>query len=504
MRVTVALQMQNTQALQSLVQSQATPGSSNFNKYLTPAQFDASYAPSDASVQAVSSYLAGAGLGSISVAPNKLFVTATGTAAQVEAAFNTSLSRFKQKGKTVFVNITPAQVPQALNGIVLSVLGLNNVPATTPITQCDVSIKGCLRFTYDPQTYWRAYDATRVSKGTLTSIAVMAEGDVSSVTPDLRTFESAMGLPQVPVAVVPVGLASTDTAGADEWDLDTQYTTGMAGNVKKLYIYDTTSLTDQDTTLEFNRWATDDLAQVANASFGICEFFPYLDGSMVADDQVFLEAAAQGQTMFSSTGDTGSFCSVGTPNGVPAGAPFVGYPATSPYVIGVGGTTLLTNKNGGYTGEVAWYAGGGGISQFEYSPYWQSGIVPTNNGLPVSFRAIPDISMDADPNTGAIVYVNGAEEYIGGTSLSSPLAAGAWARLQSSYNNVLGFAAPRLYAGYPAAGTTGNPTGLTQKVDGFNDVLTGSDGLYTSLPSFDFTTGLGSLDLGQKQPLLPH
>lgn len=504
MRITVALQMQNAQALQDLVQRQATQGSSDFNKYITPAQFNATYAPSTASVQAVSNYLTGAGLGNIHVEPNRLFVTATGTAAQVQAAFNTNLSRFQQKGKQIFVNTMPAQVPQALSGIVLSVLGLNNVASTTPITQCDIKSPQCLRFTYNPQTYWRAYDTTHTSWGTNTSIAIMAEGDVSPVIPDLRTFESAMGLPQAKVTVVQVGLASTDTAGVDEWDLDTQYTTGMAGRVKNLYIYDTTSLTDQDTTLEFNRWATDNLAQVGNASFGICEFFPYLDGTMVADDQVFLEAAAQGQTMFSSTGDTGSFCSVGT-NGVPAGAPFVGYPATSPYVIGVGGTTLLTNANGTYNGEAAWYAGGGGFSQFEYSPWWQSPVVPTNTGLPATFRAIPDFSMDADPNTGAIVYVGGQVEYIGGTSLSSPLAAGAWARLQTSYGNTLGFAAPRLYAGYPAFGTPpGNPTGLTQKIDGFNDVLTGANGLYTSLPYYDFTTGLGTLDVGQKQPLLPH
>jgi len=503
LRIALSLQMRNAQSLQDLVVQQSTPGSANFDKYITPAQFAAGYAPSDAAVKAVTGYLAAAGFGNIAVEPNRLFVTATGTAAQVDAAFNTSLMRFRQKGMEVFVNVTPAQVPQALSGIVLSVLGLNNVQMTTPITQCDVSIKGCLRFTYDPATYWKAYDVRHVTRAFKTSIAVMAEGDVSAVIPDLRTFESAMGLPQANVTVVPVGLASTDTAGDDEWDLDTQYTTGMAGAVKNLYIYDTTSLTDQDTALEFNRWATDDLAQVANASFGICEFFPYLDGTMVADDQIFLEAAAQGQTMFSSTGDTGSFCSVGT-NGVPAGAPFVGYPATSPYVIGVGGTTLITNKNGGYNGEVAWYAGGGGISQFEYSPVWQSPVVPTNNGLPATFRAIPDFSMDADPNTGAIVYVNGAVEYIGGTSLSSPLAAGAWARLQSSYGNTLGFAAPRLYAGYPAFGSTGSPAGLTQKVDGFNDVLTGANGLYTSLPNYDFTTGMGSLDLAQKQPLLPH
>jgi subtilase family serine protease len=506
LHISVAMQMQNAQALQDLVQQQATPGSANYDTYITPRQFKAAYAPSAASVKAVEKYLSGAGFKNISVEPNRLFVSATGTTAQIESAFNTSLVRFRQKGKQVFVNTTPAQVPQSLSGIVLSVLGLNDVQATLPITKCDIAQPTCLRFSYDPRTYWRAYDVKSVAPGHKTSIAIMAEGDVSAVIPDLRTFESTMRLPQAKVMVVQVGTASTDTAGNDEWDLDTQYTTGMAKNVKTLYIYATTSLTDQDTALEFNRWANDDVAQVGNASFGICEFFPYLDGTMVADDQVFLEAAAQGQTMFSSTGDTGSFCSVGTPNGVPAGAPFVGYPATSPYVIGVGGTTLLTNADGSYSGEVAWYAGGGGFSQFEYSPYWQSLVVPTNQpGVPATFRAIPDISMDADPNTGAIVYIDGQPNYIGGTSLSSPLAAGAWARLQTSYGNKLGFAAPRLYADYPVFGTLPPaPASETELVDGFNDVLLGSNGLYTALPYYDFTTGMGTFDVAAKNAVIPH
>ncbi len=504
MTITVALKMRGAKALRQLVKQQATPGSPNYRVFLTPAQFNATYAPSANAVRVVRNYLAGAGLSNISVEPNNLFVSASGTAAQISSAFNTSLARFKQNHLFVFANTTPAQVPSGLGDIVLSVLGLNNIQATTPITKCDISNPACLRFTYDPPTYWKAYNVGTLPKAKRTSIAVMAEGDVSGVARDLHTFELAMGLHKINPIIVQVGVWSPDTAGLDEWDLDTQYTTGMAGGVHDLYIYTTTSLTDQDTALEFNRWVTQDVAQVANASFGICEFFPFLDGTMVADDQVFLEGAAQGQTLFSSTGDTGAFCPVGTPNGVPAGAPFVGYPATSPYVMGVGGTTLLTNADGSYNGEVAWYAGGGGISQFEYSPYWQSGIIPTNNStVPATFRAIPDISMDADPNTGAIVYVNGEIEYIGGTSLSSPLAAGAWARLLSRTSNVLGFAPPHLYASYPAFGTVpGVPAGLTQPADGFNDVLTGTNALYTSLPYFDLTTGLGSLDLSAKAALI--
>jgi subtilase family serine protease len=366
------------------------------------------------------------------------------------------------------------------------------------VTPCDISVLTCVRFTYDPATYWKTYNVGSVPAATQTAIAVMAEGDVSSVVTDLRKFESVNGLPAVSVSIVPVGAASTDTSGVDEWDLDTQYTTGMAGNVKQLYIYDTTSLTNQDIAAEFNAWVTQDVAQVANASFGECEFFAELDGSMAADDQVLLQGSVQGQTMFASTGDSGSFCSVGTPNGVPAGVPSVEYPASSPYVVGVGGTTLLSNADGSYSGEVAWFAGGGGVSLFESGGAWQSGIVPTSS---LGLRALPDVSMDADPNTGAIVYVGGTSEVIGGTSLSSPLAAGVWARLQSASGNTLGYASPKLYAGYPAT-PSGAPSGLTQPADGFHDVLTGANGLYTALPNYDFTTGLGTFDVTAKNALM--
>jgi pseudomonalisin len=119
--------------------------------------------------------------------------------------------------------------------------------------------------------------------------------------------------------------------------------------------------------------------------------------------------------------------------------------------------------------------------------------------VPATFRAIPDVSMDADPNTGAIVYVNGSILYVGGTSLSSPLAVGSWARVMSFNKNKPGFAPPNLYAGYPAFGTApGTPGGLTEEEDGFHDVLTGANGLYTSLPYYDFTTGLGTIDVGKK------
>jgi pseudomonalisin len=265
----------------------------------------------------------------------------------------------------------------------------------------------------------------------------------------------------------------------------------MAGTVKQLYLYTATSLTDSDLALDISKWVTDDKAKGASASLGECELFPYLDGAMTVMDMEFAEAAAQGQTFFASSGDTGSFCPAGPAgvNGVPAGAPLVSYPAASPYVVGVGGTTLLVNQDGNYDEEVAWYAGGGGLSQFETAPYWQTAAVPLVSIA--STRGVPDVAMDADPETGATVYVNGAPEGVGGTSLSSPLALGVWARALSR-NSKVGFASPLLYSLYDGTGLVGAyPKG------GFHDITVGANGLYAAAPGYDLTTGLGSFEVYQ-------
>jgi len=487
--VRVALNIQNKAGLLAQVKAASDPTSASYGQFLTPAQFTASYAPSSSQVAQVVSYLKGAGFSNVVVEPNNLLVSADGTAQMAEAAFNTGFEQFSQFGVTVLGNTSAAQVPASLSGLVSAVLGLNTIGKMKPTIALPTAPQYLV--SYDPAQFQQIYGATGVAPASKASIAIMAEGDVTGVVSDLRIAEKAFGLPQVPVKVVQVGLASTDVSGADEWDLDTQYSSGMAGNLKMLYIYATTSLSDSDLALEFSRWATDDKAKAGSASLGECEIFPYLDGSMVVDDMTFLEAAAQGQTFFASAGDTGSFCPAGPAgvNGVPAGVPLVNYPAASPYVVGVGGTTLLANTDGNYGSEISWYAGGGGLSQFESAPYWQqaaSTILATADE-----RGVPDIAFDADPESGANVYVNGAAEGVGGTSLSSPMALGTWARA-ISINPKLGFASIRLYGLYDGTGVVGS-----YPVGGFHDIILGTDGLYSALPGYDLNTGLGTLWVSQ-------
>ncbi len=493
--VRVALAVKNQAALVSFVKSSSDPKSPTFGKYLTPAQFAATYAPTSTQVASVVAYLKSEGFTNVVVEPNNLLISADGTAAIAEKAFNTKLEQFSQASVKEIGNLTPAQVPASLSGIVSAVLGLNtigkmkstlNKKATVNIPMYAVS--------YTPNQFRYFYGGASVASAAGVSIAIMAEGDVTGVVTDLRTEEAAFKLPKVPVTVVPVGVASSDVSGADEWDMDTQYSSGMAYNLKELYIYATTSLSDSDLALEFSRWATDDKAKAASASLGECELFPYIDGSMLVDDMIFLEAASQGQTFFASAGDTGSFCPVSAVgvNGVPAGAPLVNYPAASPYVVGVGGTTLLISSANAYEKEITWYAGSGGLSQFETSPAWQSPslIALTETGD----RGVPDIAYDADPETGALVYVDGVAEGVGGTSLSSPLALGTWA-LAVTGNPKLGFASPALYSLY-TPGTVGGIAG-TYPEGGFHDIILGVNGLYTALPGYDLTTGLGTPYISQ-------
>jgi subtilase family serine protease len=490
--VRVALKLQNQPALNTYIRNINDPTNPLYGQSLTPAQFAAAYAPSTSQAQQVVSYLQGAGFTNVTVEPNNLIIGADGTVAQASAAFNTPIEQFAQFGNLVYGNTAPAQVPASLGSIVGAVLGLNSIGQMKPtlVKQSAVSAPQ-YAVSYTPQNFWQIYSANDVPAASKATVAVIAEGDLSGVLQDFNAAEASWGFPRFPVTVVPVGLASTDTSGADEWDLDTQYSTGMAGGlVKHLYPYDSTSLTDSDLALAFSRWVTDDKARAANASFGEGEAFPYIDGSMLVDDELFAEGAAQGQTLFSFTGDTGSFCPVGVgTNGVPAGVPMVNYPASSQYVTAVGGTTLLTNSDGNYDTEVAWNAGGGGISQFEYSPYWQTAAnVPSSAD---SAKGMPDVAMDADPESGANVYVNGAWEGVGGTSLSSPLAMGVWARMISA-NAKLGFAPITFYSLYDGTGVLGSyPNG------GFHDILVGANGFYTALPGWDYTTGLGTLWVDQ-------
>jgi pseudomonalisin len=547
MHIVVGLQEQNAKQVQTTLRQMLTPGSPLYGTSLTVQQFVQQFGATTAQVQAVEDYLSSYGFKNITVADNQLLIEANGTAADAEAAFNTSLARYSVNGTTLYVNTVAAQVPESLSGTVIAVLGLNNVvsmhtdlthlstgPMTVPCTPPECPTPDPSNESYGPQDYQVAYHAALpaaipssakavsnvgpspawkttsscnsfaapqlLSTGDCTAVGIISEGDLTQVVDDLRTYETSYGLPQVPVTVVNAGIASPDTSGADEWDLDSQTSTGIAQQVKHLYFYAATSMTDSDLGLAINKAVSSNQVKAFNMSFGECEFSAYIDGSMLLDDEMFGEAALQGITPFASADDQGSACPLVGTNGVPlSGPPDTAYPASSPYVIAVGGTNLFTNADFTYDFEVAWEASGGGISVFETSPFWQaytgSGTEPIVLSTEDGNRGVPDVSMCAGGTELSIcaanIIVDGTATLVGGTSLSSPLAMGSWARIESSHSNKLGFAGPLIYQ--LANGASTAPAAPSSPY--FNDVIVGSNGLFTALPGYDYVTGLGSWDI---------
>jgi pseudomonalisin len=305
------------------------------------------------------------------------------------------------------------------------------------------------------------------------AVSIIGAGDLTQVGKDLVTFENQFGLPHVPLNVIKVDGGSADTSGQDEWDLDTQYSSGFAPNVSAINFYAGPSLSDQSLLDATAQWVIDDKTSQGSASLGECETDAQSSGFLAAEDQVLMQASAQGQTLFVSSGDTGSRC--GTQNGTVSGPKGVSYPASSPFVVGVGGTTITDFAN--HT-EVGWHPSGGGMSPDEMAPSFQTKAGGAFHG---SARGVPDVALDADPNSGYQVVINGQLFVIGGTSAGAPSWNGIWARAEQQNSGKLGFAAPLLY-NLPASA--------------FNDITSGNNGDFTAGPGWDYVTGRGTPNIG--------
>jgi len=477
--VALVLKLNDEAALHRFVQDARTPGSASFGAVLTSAQIAARYTPSAGQVATVKAYLQSKGFTNIDVAGNNMIVEADAPAGVVSGVFQTTLVPVAMAdGTSAHINTAPETMPDALGAVVQSVLGLDTATRVHPhfvraslsagAPQANASpTTAAVTVAHSPTDFPGIYSVGSTPTASNITVGIIAEGNLTQPVIDLATFASNHQLPAVPVSVINVGSPSADTSANTEWSLDSQTIVGMSGGVKQLNFYVAPSFAWSNMALAINRAVTDNTARVVNMSIGGCENW----APTAAIDTLFELAVAQGQTFAVSSGDSGSVaygCS-GTS---------VQYPATSPYVVAVGGTSLYTNGNGSYAGETAWDGSGGGISGIEPIPSWQSNV-PALKGR--FFRGMPDIAFDADPYSGAQVVVGGQLEIVGGTSLSAPLFAATWARMLSGGCAAsLGFAAPTLYS---AQATTPSI---------FRDVTNGSNGAYSAGSGWDFVTGWGT------------
>ncbi len=509
LHIGLALTPRNAAAMQTALRAIYTPGSSTYHHYLTADQWRASYAPSSASVAAVENYLKAQGFTGITASGNRLLVSASGTAAQAEHAFSTALTSYRLGANTVFGNTTAAKVPAALGSTVSAVMGLNNLPLNSIKTQAAAGSPSTGGLT--PAQFATTYDATSTTAGTKTAVAILTEGDQTSTITSLRYAEQKEHASTVPVTLVKVGPQSADTAGADEFDMDSQVSTIVSGGVSRLYMYNIGSLVDAEVEADFASFVSQNKARALSASIGGCEINSYLDGSEVSTDVLMQEGAMQGQSLFASSGDNGDACMYVAALGAPAGVPGVNWPASGEFNTAVGGTSLISDADGNRIQELGWLGSGGGVSYVENPGWWTQASDPAFSGQYVTGgRAVPDIALDADPNvaTPAQIYVGKTLSYVGGTSLSSPMMLGLWARMESAHGNSLGLASIALYRVYdkvnPGTPAT-NPAGIPiiipspnpAPVPGFTDIVAGANGTYTATPGYDLVTGLGAPDVAQ-------
>ncbi len=467
--IEVALKLRNPAQLHTFLTTAKTSTLSMVQHKMSTAQFVSAYAPTSDQANKVAAWLTSAGFTHVSIAPNRLMVSADGRADTAQAAFKTTFARVKtREGRTAFMNNGSVQIPAALQDSVLSVIGLQSVHQAHTFARAVQAGYTTQAVTgHNPTEFSSIYGGSGLPTAAGVTVGIVTQGKITQTITDLNTFTSQNGLATVTTQTVNTNGTGSDTSGVGEWNLDSQDIVGMAGGqVGKIIFYNIPTLSNADLTADFNTIVSANATKIINVSLGECETSAQQDGSAAADDQIFQQAVAQGQTFSVSTGDSGADeCGDGgtTPSD----------PASSPYVVAVGGTTLNASTTT-YTSESVWSGGGGSISKFEPKPTWQAGVLSGN------FRGLPDIAFDADPNSGSKIILNGAIAQYGGTSLAAPLFAGAWARLLATHPT-LGFAAPYLYQTLTAAD--------------YHDVTTGNNGGENATVGWDLATGFGSFKL---------
>jgi subtilase family serine protease len=494
----------------ALAQAVSDPNSASYRDYLTPAQFRARFAPSQAQVGAVQSWLRGEGFSVEYTPQNNHYVSAEGTVAQTEAAFGTSFGMYSVQGLTVRSPSSDVSIPSSLDGIVSGVIGLddsaqfvhtNHTTGDAPPPPAFVSAQPCSAYWgekqatgftnpygagmlpyapcgYTPAQIKGAYGISGYD-GSGQSVAIIDAYAAPTIASDVNQWSVNRGLPamtgnQLTQVVAPGtyhhperGLKQDPQGWYGEETLDVEAVHGIAPAAHIVYVGAPNNFQDLDAAL--NYVVDKNVAPIVTNSYGFnTEVLP--PGYIKPQEDTILQGATEGIGIYFSSGDNSDEFLV-------QGYVTTDWPASSPFVTSVGGTTLAVGASNNYLFETGWgtttsswtgtawsptppgpwiYGAGGGVSRLFAEPSYQQGVVPSSvfTAQGRTGRAVPDIAAVADPNTGYLIgetqtFPDGSVKYseyrIGGTSLASPLIAGIMALANQAAGYPLGFANPLLY-----------------------------------------------------------
>jgi subtilase family serine protease len=534
------------------------PHSSSYGHYLTPQQFRQRFAPSQAQVGAVQTWLRSQGFTIDYTPQNNHYVAAEGTVAQANAAFGTTLRLYKVRGKTLRSPDGDVSVPSSLGSIVTGVLGLDesdtfvrpdtpssskappspgfrNAPPLSAFWAEQVSpyaYPAGFNDVSDPPTApWAvrgntpaqikgAYGISSQYDGSGQTVAIIDAYASPTILQDANQWSINRGLPtmsgsQFTQVIAPGTLHRPQNKKQDpqgwygEETLDVEAVHGMAPGANIVYVGAPNNYQDLDAAM--NHVVDRHLAQIVTNSYGwdTTELLPR--GFVKPVEDTLVQAAAEGIGVYFSSGDNGDESST-------YGFPTTDFPASSPWVTAVGGTSLGVTQNNTRAIETGWgtssyscdqtthactrlgwlYGSGGGVSAFFSEPWYQS-----DAGLNLSGRGVPDVAAVGDPQTGLLVGQTQAfpdgnyyDEYrIGGTSLSSPIFAGLMALADQQAGHPHGFANPLFYANpQEFTDVTSVKTAVARR--NFVNGVDASDGTADFLRTFDDYSGSTSQHTG--------
>jgi subtilase family serine protease len=505
-------------AAESFASAVSTPGSTTFHHYLSPATYATRFGAPAAEAAKVETWLRSAGFTGVKASPLRSYVRATGSASIIDTAFRTTLRRYQATASVnagpyqLRANSTAVSVPSSLSGSVIGVTGLDNaapllplqrpsataIGKTTPPSSAKAKIKsapcsyyygehvatglpkqfGTTSFPTDNCGYSgtqlrKAYGASAAADGSGQTVALVELGLTQDMFLTLKDYAKKNGVPAPSTSRYSELSLGQGSACGDpfyiEEQLDVEASYAMAPGANQLVVGgDSCNQGDFGLQGLFNAdlavlgTGGHPLATIASNSWGSGteEQAPFVTS---IEDAILVQAGAEGVGMYFSSGDGSG----------------VYEPASDPYAIAVGGTTLGIGKGGTRLFETGWSDGisllsngswiflgengaaGGGPSLIWTEPAYQDSVVPAAFTTPPgnrggSVRSVPDISADADPFTGfAVGYLTFHNKSgkpptysqfpVGGTSESSPLVAGMVAEAQQGQPAAFGFVNPALY-----------------------------------------------------------
>ncbi len=505
-------------ALNQFLHDQQTPGSPNFRRWLSPEQFADRFGVSPADIAKITGWMQSQGFDVVSVARGRRFIAFNATARQIQTALKTEIHHFRVNGELHFANTTEPFVPQAIQPLVLGIMGLDDF-LPRPAARAKAvkpNYTGSSGYAVTPGDLAVIYNVSPIYQAGYTgegqAIAVIGQSNIQ--LSDIAKFQSIFELPANPPQLILVpGATDPGYVSGDEGesDLDLEYAGGMAFGAQVLFVYSPSVITSVTYAID------QQLAPVISYSYAGCELNISKAGAQ-AFQSLAQQANAEGITWVASSGDDGAaMCDT---TAATHGAS-VNVVAALPEVTGVGGTMFIANgssywsyqnnSNGSsalsYIPETVWNestntelsASGGGYSTFFARADWQVGPgIPPGNA-----RGVPDVSLTAAHNDDPYAVIESGEaDLIGGTSAAAPTFAGMVVLLNEYLGTYgLGNINPSLY--WMAQTTTGV----------FHDITTGGNFVpcvagspdcgpdnnfgYSAGPGWDAASGLGSVDATQ-------